>query len=122
MWPLEQLCDFWWRLTRPRAPSLIVDARGFCVIRDGAAVMTCQWSMVNRVIAFKRDHGLYDEICLRFDFVDRLGELEISEDWCGYDQLIQELKSALPGGPDNWWETVSFPAFAENRTIIYAKI
>jgi hypothetical protein len=122
MWPVDQIRGLARRLTRPRIPDLVIDVVGFSLHHPGQLIWLCSWEDVVRIIAFKRDHGMYDEICLHIDVDGRIEPLCVSEDFGGYKLFVSEWASCLPGVVEDWWSRVAFPAFEENATIIYSRI
>jgi hypothetical protein len=122
MWPLDQIRDLIWRLTRPQMPSLVVDEQGFSLCKAAQVTERYSWGEVGRIIAFKRDLGTYDEICMQIDIGRRACPLELSEEFGGYEQFAKAVEKHLPGVNREWWSQVAFPAFAENVTTIYQRV
>jgi hypothetical protein len=121
MWPLDQISGLIWRFTRPRMPDLVVDERGFSLCKSGNVLERYFWEEVGRVVAFKRDHGTYDEICLQIDIRRRVGALVLSEEFGSYQAFTAEMEKKLPGINQGWWWKVAFPAFEENATVLFLR-
>jgi|GraSoiStandDraft_55_1057291.scaffolds.fasta_scaffold155209_1 hypothetical protein len=81
------------------------------------------WPEVCRAIAFKRDLGTVDCICL---FLARAGGtgIELNEEMARWNSLMEALPQALPGCKpwSEWFSVVAFPAFATNETEVYARV
>jgi hypothetical protein len=123
MRPFDQFWNWLNRLSRPQMPDLIVDADGFTIIRQKAKTLNCaKWSAVERINAFKRDYGMYDEICLGISIGDPPETIEISEAFGGYEQFTQALNEHFAPMDKDWWRKVAFPAFATNQTVIYDRV
>jgi hypothetical protein len=120
--PLYWIQGLTWRLTRPRMPDLMVDDEGFSISNSGKVATKYRWDEVGQIVGFKRDHGMYDEICLQIDIRCRVGVLELSEEFGGFDKFIKAMEEHLPGIPRDWWQQLAFPVFAENGTIIYRRV
>ena len=76
---------------------------------------------MKEIFAFKRDMFTYDMICLGFRIDDEGNYWEVNEEFVGYDKLRTELAERFVGISADWFEVVAFPAFATNRTTIWAK-
>lgn len=118
---LHQIRKLWRRLISPRSVDLIVDDDGFALRKADLIIERYRWDQVNQVTAFKRDHGMYDEICLQFDFSRREEPLVVSEDFGGFDRFLAECETRLPGMLVDWWINFAFPAFEENATVTFAR-
>lgn len=80
------------------------------------------WTEVARAVAFKRDLGTVDCICLFFARADGTG-IELDEEMAGWSRLIEALPQYLPGCAawSNWFAGVAFPAFATSETEIFVR-
>ncbi len=121
MWPFDQLSGFVDRLTRPKLPEIIVDDHGFYLSKSRAVLADVPWSTVQKVVAFKRDRGCSDEICLDIWVQDRPEVVEVSEEFGGYGEFTKALEGHLPGINHQWWSQVAFPAFVANPTLVFER-
>lgn len=89
--------------------------------QDGSEVMRLAWDEIAHVFAYKRDLYSVDQICFVIECHDFRMEIRESDE--GYESLIAQMESNIPGFPprEQWWEKVAFPAFAPNWTIIYRR-
>jgi len=78
-----------------------------------------RWNSVETVLAFKRDLLTVDLICLAFGAAE--GAIEVHEEMPGWEQLVEQLPSKLPGASpfSEWWQQVAQPPFATCITTIY---
>jgi hypothetical protein len=88
MWLLDPVLRLWSRLLTSRQPDLIVDEVGFTLREVDRIIDSCRWDEMNQITAFKRDHGMYDEIYLQFDCTGRTTPVLVSEEYRGYEQLV----------------------------------
>ena len=82
--------------------------------------MVLAWKDTISITAFKRDLYTVDLICLAI----RLEEnktVEINEDMDGWESLVKQLPVYLAGCRklEEWFDTVAFPAFKPNPTVIF---
>lgn len=101
------------------------DAKGFTVIdlqSPAASRWEIPWTEVSRGVAFKRDQGTVDCICLFVARRDGTG-VELDEEMAGWPSLIDALPQFLPGcaGWSHWFHPVSFPPFATCETEIFVR-
>ena len=82
-----------------------------------------RWPEVARIDAYKRDRFIYDRICLFVARADGSG-VELNEEMDGWKLFCEALPQLLPGCKsfDDWFGTVAFPAFATNKTELYARM
>lgn len=99
----------------------IIKPDGFEIHTDGRRVGEIRWDEIHRVVAFKRDAFTYDLVCLEIT-AGPSGEVwEVDDDAEGFWDLVGELKRVLPGSEQDWEGNVLKPAFAENRTAVFAR-
>lgn len=104
-----------------RKPEIIATDNGFAIVTP-KGTDTVSLDEVSAIVAYKADELTTDLICC--DIVTGSGDAEqirtIHEELPGFDAIMTRLE-ALPGCNRQWRETVTFPPFAENRTIIYKR-
>jgi hypothetical protein len=77
------------------------------------------WNDVCEVVTFKRDLGIYDDICLGFRIDERW--IEISEEIEGWGALTSALRVRFPTIPDDWYGAVMLPPFAKCYRVLYGR-
>jgi len=87
----------------------------------GGAVWRCDWDEVAEIIAWKQDAFIYDVICFGFRTSDGPGYLLAHEEMDGWDELTAALKYQYGIRTEDWFGRVAFPAFRENRTVLWAR-
>jgi len=80
-----------------------------------------EWAWVDEVYAYKADLFTTDMICLSLVSHARKLALEIHEEMAGYHDAQAFLEKSLPGYSNAWFSTVAFPAFVENRTLVWKR-
>lgn len=116
------------RLDPAGAPArrIVVDDSGLQVVDPtGPAanpIARLNWADVSRVTAYKRDLFAYDLVCLLIELADGQS-VELDEQLCGWERLLEVLPSALPGAldRDRLLDAVVLPAFATNLTVVYVR-
>jgi len=102
-------------------PKIIAIDNGFTTI-TGKAIDTVTLDKVNAMIAYKLDELTTDLVCC--DVVTGHGDGEqtwtIHEELPGFDAVMVHFET-LPGFDRKWRDEIISPAFATNRTIIYAR-
>lgn len=94
---------------------------GFSVFEDEKKSIRVRWSEVLEVFAYKMDLFTVDEICIGFR-VDSAGAYWwVSEEFTGYRELLEAMKKRFPGIREDWFSTVAFPAFIENRSTLWGE-
>jgi len=78
------------------------------------------WKDTLRIEVFKRDMWAADLICLSFITKENKA-VEVNEEMDGWDSLVDKLPEYFPGCRtfEDWFQTVAFPAFKTNLTVIY---
>ena len=81
-----------------------------------------RWTEVRRVMAYKRDFGTVDCICL-FLFLSEDKGIELDERMVRWDSFTEALPRHLPGckPSSDWWRAVAFPAFETNETELFSR-
>jgi len=101
-------------------PSWIdFDRAGFTLHSGEANAASINWLDVRRIVAFKRDLGTSDIVCL--EFLLPTGTFEVNDDVGGFWDLAQRIKDVFPDSDQEWEVRVVKPAFAENRSVIYQR-
>jgi len=85
----------------------------------GLLTTTVAWRDITGVTEFKADLGFVDLLCMAI-FTEN-GEFEINEQMEGWEKLIEELPTYLPGFPhaSSWFDRVAQPPFSTNFTRLY---
>jgi hypothetical protein len=89
-------------------------------MENEASEASFPWTDVVAALAYKRDCFAVDLMCLTFTLSDDR-EYEINEEIAGWQLLVDQLPSFLPGSTpySEWWHKVAVPAFALNFTVIF---
>ena len=82
-----------------------------------------EWRNVVAVFTFKRSLVYIDSIRMCFSLNNDL-TFEISEEMAGWEPLVRQLPEYLEGCArfDDWFATVTFPAFETNWTQVYRRL
>jgi len=72
------------------------------------------------ITAYKVDCFTIDQICVFFEGPD--WSFTVTEDAPGFKELMTGLVETLDGLDADWFEKVAFPAFKENRTVIFRRV
>ena len=91
---------------------------GFTIIYESFS-KSIKWSEITELIAFKTDLLTTDRIDLHIVYGEKY--FTISEEFPGWYQFVIRINSLFPSISQTWDTDIVFPAFAENRTIIYHK-
>ncbi len=79
------------------------------------------WSTLEEIVAFKVDAYIVDHICLGF-LAEGAGTLWVAvEESEGWKELIAELERRYGVMFEEWFPRVAFPAFKENRTVLWRR-
>lgn len=97
------------------------DTEGFWVERGGSPSARMAWERIQVVEAFKQDMLTFDLLCLEIAFGDT--SIVVHEELLGWKEFVNQLPAMLVGIPpfQQWFATVAFPAFAENRLKLFAR-
>lgn len=106
---------------RPRPKVEIrTDEHGLKIFHGVDVRAVLHWSEVKKIIAYKYDVFTMDEICVGFfKAIDAEDWLEISENWPGFKNACETMKSVFPGIEQNWQMEVMFPPFERCETILW---
>jgi hypothetical protein len=74
---------------------------------------------VTEIVAFKVDLGSYDTIRLGICVASPDRYCEVDEDWSGFGEFLTEVHRRFDITDKEWWQKTAFPAFAENRTVLW---
>ncbi len=113
------------KLRKPRRSiSLELVPNGFSLIADNPreVIAEIHWDEISRVIAYKRDCFIYDQICFAVD-IEKAKAFEICEDMEGWENLIQTFPQKLSGFPEKkqWLQKLAFPAFKTNVITLFER-
>lgn len=78
-----------------------------------------RWSELDEVVAFKVDAMTMDHLCLGFRARGATLFHVTDEETSGWTDLCQAIEVRLGVEPKNWLSEVAFPAFVENRTVLW---
>ena len=73
---------------------------------------------MREIVAFRRDPGGADLLCLGFRSTPTSEYLEIHEEHNDYQALLENMYDALPKLDRQWWQEIT-ESFGTNRTTIY---
>lgn len=80
-------------------------------------VMSCEWSEIEKIVAYKLDCFTFDQIRFLISAKDG-GIREITEDDPGFWELVTEMEKALNISPD-WHKVVAHPPMQRCETVLY---
>jgi hypothetical protein len=107
-----------WLDRQRRRPVIRVAEDGFSVIHGDKPLSRVVFAAVEEIVAFTRDLGTVDLICLGFRTSDGV-VCEVDEEMPGYPDLVGALARVFGIKSENWWFKVAFPAFAPNLQTIW---
>lgn len=97
---------------------LVSDEEGFSFYVGEDERWRVRWDEIEQIVAYKLDLFTVDQ--LRLDFLTHTGaKITIHEDLDGFNEFRERMDASLPHIKPGWWSMVVFPAFDENRTVIY---
>ena len=99
-------------------PEVTATDSGFRLAGGSHEPRDVPWRDIVEIVAFKRDVFAYDVICLGFRLNGTEELIEVAEDFPGYDSFIKIVEARFTL-PENWWQTVAFPAFETKRSTIW---
>ena len=108
-------------LENPKYGSIICDAESI-VVRRGTEEVRLNWNWIDEIYAYKTDLFTTDLICLAIICGTQKQAIEIHEEMHGYYDARPYFTAHLPGYSESWFSEVAFPAFVENRKMIWKKI
>jgi hypothetical protein len=80
-----------------------------------------EWAWIEEIYAYKIDLFTTDMICLSLFSHARKLAIEIHEEMAGYNDTLASLEKFLPSYSSAWFSDVAFPAFVENRKLIWKR-
>jgi hypothetical protein len=89
--------------------------------KSGRTVWQIRWDVLDEIVAFKADALVVDHICIGFRESDAPSFHVVDEETPGWNDLISELSRRFGVTFESWFESVAFPAFAENRTTLWLR-
>lgn len=112
--------DFWpFRSTRGGpVPRIVLNDDHFFIRDDDTQRQSVRFEDIQSIYAAKLDNFAVDEIVLAFHLPGERVAI-VSEDWVGYNELYQLIEAHPLVTNVGWFLEVAFPAFAENRTLVF---
>jgi hypothetical protein len=110
--------------TEPGNPAegvISITEDGFTVHRGDLLLNTVLWTDVVEITAYKVDLFAYDRIYWGFFTCCKDTDFEVHERMVGFLKLTQAVEARYDVLVKDWWNTVVFPAFAPNLTVIWRK-
>jgi hypothetical protein len=104
-------------------PEIRLSDQGFVILHDGGEVARVEWAKVKEIIAYKRDCGTTDLICLGFRTSNQCEycDCETHEHMTGAPALWEAVKRQFPGSKTDWYFTVMSPPFATSLTHVWGE-
>jgi hypothetical protein len=104
---------------RMKDPGIFTyDEDGFEVHFDKNPVKV-QWSEIDRLVGYKMDRYTIDLVCLTVEYGDLY--ITLHEELDGWYVFLDKCRALFPDVPKDWEVTITFPAFARNETVLYAR-
>lgn len=108
-------------------PRIIVAEVGVALVdaRTGAAEWSVRWADVKQIVAWKDDAFAFDIICIGFqvqgepDAAEEPRYYRCDEEQPGWKELLEALERMFGVRVADWWQSVAFPAFAGNATVLW---
>ncbi len=88
-----------------------------CSYKDFYKVV--KWNEIQELIAYKADLFVVDNIEMLIVLDDVY--FTIDEEMPGWYQFVLKTKEIFPAIPKEWDVNILFPAFAENRIVLFSK-
>lgn len=101
-------------------PRIVLDEDRFFIRDDDTQREPVRFDDIQSIFAFKLDNFALDEIILAFHLPGERVAV-VSEDWDGYNELYQLIDAHPLVTNVGWFLEVAFPAFAENRTLVFER-
>ena len=86
-------------------------------VTHALGVSVVEWSLIDKIVAYKVDLLTVDEICFEIDYLDK--RLLITEESEGWENFLIELIDRIPEIDSKWEEKIIKPAFERNETELY---
>jgi len=106
-------------LPKSPAPAIRLHEEEVAFLEGKREYARFTWSEVQEIVTFKRDLGIYDEICLAFRVNGRW--FEVCEDAAGWSALSAAIDQRFPTIPPDWYQTVMLPPFETCYRVIYER-
>lgn len=107
--------------TAPRHRRLIVSTDGVMLesAKSQRVLWQVAWSDLDEIVAFKIDAITMDHVCLGFRLRGATVFHVTDEETPGWIDLCQAIDEKFRLEPKDWFSEVAFPAFVENRTVLW---
>lgn len=89
----------------------------FFTFKDGDKIKTFNWSEITLIQAYKVDQITTD--CIIIEILADVQAVRISDQTAGFMKFMDVAAGKLRNFRKDWFQTVAFPAFETNATIIY---
>jgi len=108
-------------MNRDINPVITLSAISLEVVYGNGERDAINWETIERVVAYLKDCFSMDQI--RFEFETPQKVLLITENFEGWNELVQKLPEYLPGFPngDDWFPKVALPPFNKNLTTLFQR-
>ncbi len=117
---LKRLADIFRPKPSLPPPSIRVTAEGIELLQGDESLAMQEWVHVKRIIAYKHDRYVVDEICIGFlEHPDSDRWFEISEEYGGYSQALDRIHAHFPSISRDWYSVVVQPPFERNETVLW---
>ena len=87
------------------------------IAAHAVGVSVVEWSLIDKIVAYKIDLLTVDEICFEIDYLDK--RLLITEESEGWRFFLTELINRIPTIDSKWEEKLIKPVFERNETELY---
>ncbi len=91
---------------------------GFDLLRPEQGKQEIRWERVREIVAYRREPGSADRMCLGFRVSASDEYIEVPETADGYADLLPQLYEAFPKIDRDWWKDVA-AGLGSNRTTIH---
>lgn len=92
----------------------------FFTVKDGGEIKTFNWKEITLIAAYKIDQITTDSIII--EILADAQAFRISDQTAGFMKFMDAAAGKLSDFRKDWFQTVVFPAFETNMTIIYEVI
>ena len=103
--------------------AIRVDEFRVQVVRAGTDEMAWQieWDQVEEILVWKVDFFTFDQVCMGFAWSGSNVLKGVDEGMAGWDDLHPAIERQFGVKFHEWWLDVAFPAFDENRRVIWSR-
>jgi hypothetical protein len=91
---------------------------GFDLVASGQGREEIRWERVREIVAYRREPGGADRMCLGFRVTASDEYIEVPETARGYAELLPRLYEAFPKIDRDWWKDIA-AGLGSNRTTIH---